>query len=282
MIESIPTNGVHRWDDGTVSKEPSCTEPGVLHRTCLDCGAEEDTDIPALGHIWTFSELLTQGKTIHESTGRFICTRCGTTKKAKLCAKKVFTDMPAKSNWAHDAIDWAYFNGITGGTSPTTFSPNKDVTRAEAVTFLYAVKGKPEVNVSNPFLDVKKKDYFYRAVLWAVENTITSGTTKDSFSPKKTCSRAEIVMFLWAAAGRPAAENTKNPFQDVKRKSYYYQAVLWAAENGITGGIDPTHFDPDGNCTRAQLMVFLKAAYPILSAEADPIAPVDPGEANPA
>ena len=234
------------------------------------------------------NEILTEGETLHESTGRYSCSRCGATKDGALCAREVFTDMPKKSHWAHAAIDWAYFNGITGGTTLTTFSPKKTVTRAEAVTFLYAVYGKPAVEASNPFQDVKTKDYFYNAVLWAVDSGVTSGTGENCFSPKLECSRAEIVVFLWAAAGRPTPESNENPFRDVKSKKYYYNAVLWASENGITGGIDQTHFGPKNNCTRAELMVFLKAAYPFLINDAadpsdpeeptDPVDPVDPAD----
>ena len=266
--DEIPTNDVHTWGAGEVVLAPTCTETGVMRYTCTACqSATTDQDIPALGHVWALGEELEAGAEPHSQSVLYACTRCGDTKKGDLCAKEVFTDMPKKSHWAHDAIDWAYFNGITGGTTPTTFSPKKTVTRAEAVTFLYAIYGKPAVEASNPFKDVKTKDYFYNAVLWAVGKEISSGTKPDRFSPKKECSRAETVMFLWAAAGRPAPKSTNNPFQDVKSKQYYYNAVLWASENGITGGIDQTHFGPKNNCTRAELMVFLKAAFPFLAGE---------------
>ena len=275
--EEIPTNDVHTWGAGEVVLAPTCTETGVMRYTCTACkSATTDQDIPALGHVWTVGEELEAGAEPHSRSMLYVCTRCGDTKKGDLCAKEVFTDMPKKSHWAHAAIDWAYFNGITGGTTPTTFSPKKTVTRAEAVTFLYAIYGKPAVEASNPFKDVKTKDYFYNAVLWAVDKGVTSGTKEDRFSPKQECSRAETVMFLWAAAGRPAPESTENPFRDVKSKQYYYNAVLWASENGITSGIDATHFAPKNNCTRAELMVFLMTAYPFLMN--DPADPSDPGE----
>ncbi len=268
---SVPALG-HFWDQGTVAREPGCTEDGVRQYTCVRCGEIEEEAIPNLGgHLWTFTQVLTEGETLHDSTGLYTCTRCGETKEAPLCAKEVFTDMPKKSHWAHEAIDWAYFNGLTGGTSPTTFSPNKIVTRGEVVTFLYSLKGKPETEGENPFKDVKKKDFFYNAVLWSVRNGITGGTGDGTtFSPKKTCTRAEIVMFLWGAAGRPEPESTENRFEDVKEKDYFYQAVLWAVEKGVTGGVDETHFGPKADCTRAQVMTFLRAAAPILTAEQNP------------
>ena len=275
--ESIPITGNHTWDKGFVLTEPSCTAEGTMRYTCTVCHSiTKDEPIPALGHAWALTEVTSEGETAHDCTGLYTCSRCGETKETTLCAKEIFTDMPKASHWAHDAIDWAYFNGITGGTSATTFSPNKVVTRGEVVTFLHTLKGKPEAGAENPFTDVKKKDFYYNAVLWAVENGITKGTTDTTFSPKSTCSRAEIVMFLWAAAGRPEPENTENKFADVKAKDYFRTAVLWAVENNITGGVDETHFGPKVNCTRAQVMLFLKAAYPILTAEETPVEPVDP------
>ena len=201
--ESIPATGKHTWGQGVVIIQPTCTEEGTMRYTCTVCkSATRDEWVPALGHAWALTEVLTEDDTLHACTGRYTCTRCEKTKEASLCAAEIFTDMPKQSHWAHDAIDWAYFKGLTGGTSPTTFSPNKVVTRGEVVTFLHTIKGKPEAEAENPFTDVKKKDFYYDAVLWAVANGITKGTTETTFSPKNTCSRAEIVMFLWAAAGR--------------------------------------------------------------------------------
>ena len=263
----ITADGKHDWKVSRVITPATCVEGGYAEYRCAACGRTKSADLPIDpdSHAWALTEVLTEGETLHDSTGLYTCTRCNETKEAPLCAREVFTDMPKKSHWAHDAIDWAYFSGLTGGTGDgTTFSPDKIVTRGEVVTFLYTMKGKPEVSGTNPFSDVKKKDFYYNAVLWAVENGVTGGTTETSFSPKKTCTRAEIVMFLWAAAGRPEPESTENRFEDVKKKDYYYKAVLWAVENGVTGGVDETHFGPKADCTRAQVMTFLRAAAPIL------------------
>ena len=278
-LEYSQPTGKHTWDKGTVTQQPTCVAAGIRVYTCTVCkSATRDEAVPALGHSWALTEVTAEGDTLHDSTGHYVCTRCEESKESSLCAAEVFTDMPKQSHWAHDAIDWAYFKGLTGGTSYNTFSPNKVVTRGEVVTFLHTIEGKPEVEAENPFEDVKAKDFYYNAVLWAVANGITKGTTETTFSPKNTCTRAEIVMFLWAAAGRPEPENTENRFQDVKANSYFRTAVLWAVENGITGGIDETHFGPKVNCTRAQVMLFLKAAYPILTAEETPEQPEDPTE----
>ena len=98
--------------------------------------------------------------------------------------------------------------------------------------------------------------YYYDAVLWANENGITTGTTKTTFSPNDKVTRAQTVTFLWRMEGEPPAPQS-NPFTDVISGKSYYGAVAWAVENGITNGIDATHFAPKSNCTRAQIVTFL-------------------------
>ena len=122
------------------------------------------------------------------------------------------------------------------------------------VFILEPVKG---MGMTNPFTDVKKNDYFYAPVLWAVEKGVTTGTSKTEFSPAAPCTRAQAVTFLWRAAGQPTAKNGKNPFTDVKKSDYYYKAVLWAVENGVTTGTSPTTFSPEDPCTRGQIVTFL-------------------------
>jgi len=119
---------------------------------------------------------------------------------------------------------------------------------------------KPEVIdpvVKNPFTDVSKNDYFYDAVLWAIENEITSGTTATTFSPNAVCTRAHAVTFLWNAAGKPEPTSTSLTFTDVSADAYYYKAVLWAVENGIIYGTSETAFAPDAECTRSQIVTML-------------------------
>ena len=109
----------------------------------------------------------------------------------------------------------------------------------------------------NPFTDVKETDYFYDAVLWAWRNGIAAGTTKTTYGPDDDCSRGQMVAFLWRAAGSPEPKGTKSPFTDVKATDYYYQAVLWAYENGIAYGDGSGKFDPNGTVTRGQMVAFL-------------------------
>ena len=110
---------------------------------------------------------------------------------------------------------------------------------------------------SNPFTDVPADAYYHDAVLWAVENGITSGTSATTFSPNAVCTRAQAVTFLWRAAGSPEPGIAENPFTDVASDSYYYKAVLWAVEKGITSGTSATTFSPNVTCSRAQIVTFL-------------------------
>ena len=172
-----------------------------------------------------------------------------------------FCDVPANSYYAN-AVAWAVKNGITGGVNSLHFGSKKNCTREQVVTFLWAAKGCPEPQSdANPFKDVKKNSWFRKSVLWAVEQGVTGGVDDTHFGVGKACDRAQVVMFLWAAAGKPEPETAENKFTDVKKKDYFYSAVLWAVENGVTGGTTPTTFSPKNICTRAQVVTFLYAAY---------------------
>ena len=109
----------------------------------------------------------------------------------------------------------------------------------------------------NPFTDVPAGSYYEDAVIWAVDKGITTGTSATTFNPNGICTRAQAVTFLWRAAGSPAAKSSAMPFADVKAGSYYYDAVLWAVEQGITKGTSETMFSPDATCSRAQIVTFL-------------------------
>ncbi|MGN1004630.1 MAG: S-layer homology domain-containing protein [Oscillospiraceae bacterium] len=119
------------------------------------------------------------------------------------------------------------------------------------------------------FVDVPTDAYYYDAVLWAVKNGVTTGTSATTFSPNATCTRAQTVTFLWRAAGCPAPKNSTMPFTDIAPDAYYYDAVLWAVENGITKGTNDTTFGPDEDCTRAQIVTFLWRFQGTLTAESD-------------
>ena len=167
-----------------------------------------------------------------------------------------FTDVPTGAYY-EEAVGWAVEKGITKGTSDSTFTPDGVCTRAQAVTFLWRAAGSPAAKAGSlPFADVKAGSYYDDAVRWAVENGVTVGTSATTFSPNATCSRAQIVTFLWRAQKSPAA-GSANPFDDVAGSAYYADAVQWAVQKDITKGTGATAFSPDANCIRAQIVTFL-------------------------
>ncbi len=171
-------------------------------------------------------------------------------------SKNPFTDV-VNSDYYYDAVQWAVEKEITSGTTGNSFSPSAICTRGQMVAFLWRAMGSPEpVATSCPFVDVSQGAYYYKAVLWAVENGITSGTTATTFGPNETVTRGQTVTFLWRGAGKPAA-TIANPYTDISKGVYNYDAVLWAAEKGITQGTTSTTFSPDTSCTRAQIVTFL-------------------------
>jgi len=125
------------------------------------------------------------------------------------------------------------------------------------------------IAIEMPFVDVPADSFYYDAVKWALKEEITTGTSATTFSPDKTVTRAEAVTFLWRAAGEPEPTTTVNPFVDVAETDFFYKAVLWASENGITDGVDATHFAPLSTANRAQIVTFLWRAMEKPAAEAE-------------
>lgn len=168
-----------------------------------------------------------------------------------------FVDVFA-TDYYYDAVLWAAQNGITSGTSATTFSPNDPCTRAQMATFLWRAAGSPEpVGNTNPFVDVPADAYYAKAVQWAYEQGITGGTSATTFSPYQTCTRGQMATFLWRDAGSSAVSGEGTPFVDVPADAYYATAVDWAYEEGITGGTSATTYSPNDPCTRGQMVTFL-------------------------
>ena len=163
-----------------------------------------------------------------------------------------------QGDYYYNAVQWAVGKKITSGTSATTFTPDGICTRAQTVTFLWRSQGSPKAaGAENPFTDVSKDAYYYDAVLWAVAQGITNGTSATTFSPDATVTRGQTAAFLWRVAKQPQVDLTDNPFSDVTQDAYYYYAVLWAVAKEITNGTSSTTFSPDQGCTRAQIVTFL-------------------------
>jgi uncharacterized repeat protein (TIGR02543 family) len=179
---------------------------------------------------------------------------------AKWTWNSPFTDLAADAYY-WDAVLWAVEQGVTQGTSATTFSPEIPCDRAQAVTFLWRAAGSPApAGSAMPFTDVAADAYYYTAVLWAVEQGVTQGTSATTFSPDGVCTRAQIVTFLWRAQNSPAP-GVGDLFTDVAVDSYYFNAVLWASQTGVTRGTSfsatAATFSPDAVCDRAQVVTFL-------------------------
>ena len=179
-----------------------------------------------------------------------VFAKVGTEKPAEIS----FTDVAA-SDYYYDAVLWAVENSVTNGISATTFGPSTTVNRAQMVTFLWRAHGAPKATSANPFTDVSTSDYYYDAVLWAVANGVTNGTSSTTFSPNTAVSRAQAVTFQWRAAGSPVVSGSS--FYDVAADAYYANAVTWAVTNGITNGIGGDTFSPDAAVSRAQAVTFL-------------------------
>ena len=160
----------------------------------------------------------------------------------------------------YDAVKWAVGKDITSGIGGGLFGPNQSCTRAQIVTFLWRAAGSPEPTALSSFTDTAPTAYYAKAVAWAVENGITTGTSETEFSPNAPCTRAQAVTFLYRAL-KAAASGSSTAFSDVAADAYYASAVAWAVENGVTTGVSDGLFAPKDTCTRAQIVTFLYRAY---------------------
>ena len=273
----IPAIG-HAWDSGVITKAASCIEPGVMTYTCTRDAAHQRTEeILPLGHTLVKHDAKAPNETESGSIAYWECSVCGrlfgdaagnreiktedTILTPVRCPSEAFTDVDrtAKS-WYHEAVDWAVANHITTGTSAVTFSPNAVCTREQMVTFLWRALGEPKANrTSCPFTDVKAGDYSRNAILWAYENGIVKGTAADKFSPKAPVTREQVVTILWRLAHEPAAEG-RMPFPDVK-PGYAFDAIRWAAEEGVAAGYEDGTFRPTRAVTRAEIVTLLRRAF---------------------
>ncbi len=180
-----------------------------------------------------------------------------------------FVDLPPEGHWAHDAIVWAYEEGVTSGVDPTHFAPKEKIDRAQAVMMVWRAKNsiRPHNTEEMPFLDVNPNAYYYQALLSAWERNWVSGVAPDSFAPHALCTRAQAVALLGKAfhvIPHVAEDDAETPpikdaedFVDVNRNSYYYDSLWMFAAAGVVSGTDETHFSPNEPCTRAQFAVML-------------------------
>ena len=180
-------------------------------------------------------------------------------KKAEpIVPEKLFADVSAEEYY-YEAVKWASENGVTGGIGENLFGANLPCTRAQIVTFLWRAAGSPEPKGMSGFVDVSADAYYAKAVAWAVEQGIVSGTSATTFNPDAVCTRAQSVAFLYRAFGEKV--NKAAGFSDVSADAYYADAVAWAVKNGVASGIGGGLFAPDQDCARGQIVAFLYRAY---------------------
>lgn len=218
---------------------PTCTKDGYTLHTCRTCGATEKTDYTdATGHDYKTEVIAPtctkDGYTLHT------CRACGATQKSD-----------PKSKTGHH-----YDDGVV----------TKEATTTAMGRITYTCQGCGDTytettpKLVNPFEDVKSSAYYFTPVIWAANKGVTGGADETHFLPNAFCTRAQVVTFLWRAAGSPEPETTDCPFVDVAPDSYYYKAVLWARERGITSGVGAARFGGNLVCTRAQVVTFLYRA----------------------
>ena len=171
-------------------------------------------------------------------------------------AENPFLDIQP-GDYYYEAVLWAVENGVTSGSNAegTLFGPALTVSRAQMVTFLWRAYGSPQVAGNNPFQDVSSSDYYYHAVLWAVQNGVTGGLSATTFGPDAPVTRAQAVTFQWRAAGCPQVAG--GSFADVPATAYYADAAAWAVAVGVTEGAGGDNFSPELPVSRAQAVTFL-------------------------
>ncbi len=171
-------------------------------------------------------------------------------------AEYPFIDVKANAYYIN-ALKWAYQNNVIAGTTGEKFSPDDNCTRGQLAVMIYRMFGKPSIaGKTIPFTDVKSSDYFYKAVVWAYNEGIITGTSSTKFSPNSSITRQDLVVMLWRMQNKPKVTAT-NPFTDVNEGMYSYKAIMWAYKVGVTSGTSATKFSPKDQCTRAQIAAFL-------------------------
>ena len=257
----------HTWNEGVVLVEPTEYSEGVLEYICTGCGETKTEVIPKLEHVHVYiveviaPDCVTEGYTLHTCA-------CGASYKDGYVAFL--------------GHDYKLQNAVEPTCTAEGYTGDEVCQRCDAIIYagqIIPAKGhsfiKGECTVcgeadpdyveptptpgpaTNPFVDVGEKDYFYAPVLWAVEEGITGGIDETHFAPNNACTRGQVVTFLWRANGSPEPKSTSHPFTDISADKYYYKAVLWAVEEGITAGLTATTFGPNNACTRGQIATFL-------------------------
>ena len=252
-----------KTENGSLSVTPKNAKKGsdVTITATPDKGYEVDDIVAkdAKGNKLTLKDNGDGTYTFTMPASKVTVTAAFAEKKAEpIVPEKLFADVSAEEYY-YEAVKWASENGVTGGIGENLFGANLPCTRAQIVTFLWRAAGSPEPKGMSGFVDVSADAYYAKAVAWAVEEGIVSGTSATTFSPDAVCTRAQSVAFLYRAFGEKV--NKAAGFSDVSADAYYADAVAWAVENGVASGIGGGLFAPDQDCARGQIVAFLYRAY---------------------
>ena len=253
-----------KTENGSLSVTPKNAKKGsdVTVTATPDKGYEVDDIVAkdAKGNKLTLKDNGDGTYTFTMPASKVTVTAAFAEKKADepVAPEKLFADVSA-DDYYYEAVKWASENGVTGGIGENLFGANLPCTRAQIVTFLWRAAGSPEPKGMSGFVDVSADAYYAKAVAWAVEEGIVSGTSATTFNPDAVCTRAQSVAFLYRAFGEKV--NKAAGFSDVSADAYYADAVAWAVENGVASGIGGGLFAPDQDCARGQIVAFLYRAY---------------------
>lgn len=252
-----------KTENGSLSVTPKNAKKGsdVTVTATPDKGYEVDDIVAkdAKGNKLTLKDNGDGTYTFTMPASKVTVTAAFAEKKAEpIVPEKLFADVSAEEYY-YEAVKWASENGVTGGIGENLFGAKLPCTRAQIVTFLWRAAGSPEPKGMSGFVDVSADAYYAKAVAWAVEEGIVSGTSATTFNPDAVCTRAQSVAFLYRAFGEKV--NKAAGFSDVSADAYYADAVAWAVENGVASGIGGGLFAPDQDCARGQIVAFLYRAY---------------------
>ncbi len=252
-----------KTENGSLSVTPQNAKRGsdVTITATPDKGCEVDEIVAkdANGNKLTLKDNGDGTYTFTMPASKVTVTAAFAEKKAEpIVPEKLFADVSAEEYY-YEAVKWASENGVTGGIGENLFGANLPCTRTQIVTFLWRAAGSPEPKGMSGFVDVSADAYYAKAVAWAVEQGIVSGTSATTFSPDAVCTRAQSVAFLYRAFG--TRTDKAAGFSDVSADAYYADAVAWAVENGVASGIGGGLFAPDQDCARGQIVAFLYRAY---------------------
>ena len=254
--ETIPAKG-HTWDEGEVTKKPTCEEKGIKTYTCTveGCGATKTEEIATVDHKYGEGDVCTVcGEEKHSgSSSRPSSDNTGTVVKPEV--KVPFTDI--NGHWAADVIGKVYIDGIMNGVSDTEFGPDMTLTRGMVVTILYGLEGKPEVTAENKFTDVSEDQYYCNAVIWAYENGIVAGMGENVFAPNDNITRQQLATIMLQYAKFQGADVSKTTslaaYKDADQVSAWaVEGMEWAVANGIISGKGDGILDAQGTATRAE------------------------------